>query len=173
MDVIARNEIMENHSYLIKAAIRRNMTLLKALRLDLDDVYQDLAMATLKAIDGFNPEKSASLAAHISAKLQYAVLDIKASHKPCGMTGLNGSRVTFTSVESCFGDGALDIPVHDSFDEVEMSDALAVLTTAEREALRQHMAGIIGRKKNQCDLLAAAQEKIKSFYMPDGVLASC
>lgn len=174
MDVNVRNGYMVDHDHLIHAAIRRNRTLLKALRLETEDVYQDLAMAMLKAIDGFDPSRSSSLDAHINAKLHYAILDIKRKHKPGGVIGREGKYVTITSVE-CFHDGdrALELPVYDAFDDVDISDALAALTAPERETLRNSMDGEKPGTRDQRDLLESAKAKIMSFYRNGELLATC
>lgn len=174
MDVKIRNNAMVSHDHLIKAAIRRNMPLIRALRLELDDVYQELAITMLGAIESYDPARSNSLGAYLWLKLQYAILDLKAAYRPCGMTGLKGVRVTFTSVECYYdGGGPLGIPDRDSFDEVEISDALAILTADERETFCEKMDGIQHRKKEQRDALASAQEKIRELYLRDDCYASC
>lgn len=164
MDVIARNEFMVSHSYLIKRSIYRNMTLLKALGLETNDVYQELAIAMLKAIDGFDPRRSDSLAAHVTVKLQYAILKLKEVHKPCGLTGQKGKRVSFASIEGYYSDGRpLEIYFEDDFGEVEISEVFAILTADERETLCQRMEGIYHRKKYEQNTLISAQRKAKEF----------
>ncbi|MCL2227924.1 MAG: hypothetical protein FWB97_09950 [Oscillospiraceae bacterium] len=171
MDINTRNEYMVNHDYMIKSAMRRNKLLIKALRLDPDDVYQELAIAMLKAVDCFDPSRSASLDACVNAKLKYAILDLKRKHKPGGLTGIKAQQVSVISFESYYEDGnPLQIPVYDSKGDTELSDAFATLTAPEQETMRQRMDGHSPSTRAQRDLLASASGKIRSFYNKGGLL---
>ena len=135
--------------------------LIKALRLEPDDVYQELMLSMLKAIEEYDPLRSASVAAYIFAKLQYAILDMKRKHKPCGITGTRNRKVTVVSIEYFYEDeNILDIPDEDDTSEVDWSDILAGLSLSERNALDMKMDGYPLRKKHQRDDLSAACEKI-------------
>ena len=70
MDSISRNEIFLENEGMIWRVMRHNWPLICALRLDRDDVYQELAMAALNAIDNFDPARSECIQAHIWMKLQ-------------------------------------------------------------------------------------------------------
>ena len=70
MDSISRNEIFLENEGMIWRVMRHNWPLICALRLDRDDVYQELAMAALSAIDNFDPARSECIQAHIWMKLQ-------------------------------------------------------------------------------------------------------
>jgi DNA-directed RNA polymerase specialized sigma24 family protein len=166
---------MVDHDHLIHAAIRRNRTLLYALRLETEDVYQELAMAMLKAIDSFDPSRSHSLGAHINAKLKYAILDLKKNHKPGGVTGSMGQRISVTSVDSYYDDGSaleLEDSVSDYFGNADISDALATLTEPERKTLCKSLYGDKPRTRDQRSLLDSAREKIMSFYHGDELLVA-
>ena len=70
MDFIERNEIFMDNEGMIRRVMRRNWALICAMRLDWDDVYQELAMAALNAIETFDPARSECIQAHIWMKLQ-------------------------------------------------------------------------------------------------------
>ena len=76
--VSERNAIVEDHLWCIDSVIRQNYTLIKAARLDLDDVYQTLALRLIRAVAGYNPEKGI-LRQHIFAQLQYELLSCKSA----------------------------------------------------------------------------------------------
>lgn len=168
MDRNIRNEIMMNHEYIIKAIIKRNQSLIKALRLERDDVYQELVIAMFNAIDGYNSDLSDSITTHIWVKLQYAVLDLKKRYRQCGMTGNKRGQVIFVSIESYRYDNdieeTLEIPdFDDNYDEVEIRDMLAVLTREELKILQQRMKGFQQRRRIDKETLASAQEKIREI----------
>jgi len=161
MDIITRNEIMVNHEYMIKAVIRRNRTLLKALRIEDDDAYQELYIVMLDALEKYDPMRSDSLAAYIWAKLQFAVLDMKRRYKPCGITKTGGKRLTIVSVDCTYDNGyAIDIPYEDDRSEIDLSDILSALDSSEREALDMRMNGQYLRKKSQRETFSDACEKL-------------
>ena len=89
MDAITRNNIFIENMELINRTMHRHRLLLFALHLDRDDVYQELAIAALRAIESFDPSRSNSIKVHIWAKLQYAILDIKESLKPHGFAAFD------------------------------------------------------------------------------------
>ncbi len=85
--IAERNRIIEEHLPCIDKAIRRNHALMRAAHLDRDDVYQQLAVRLIRAVDTFDPEKG-DLEQHISAQLQYEMLNCKEPKRLFGMTGL-------------------------------------------------------------------------------------
>ena len=81
-----RNAIVENHLWCIKAVMKQNRALIRAAKLDTDDVYQQLAIRLIKAVAGYDPDKG-NLQQHIFAQLKYELLNCKAAFRLCGMTG--------------------------------------------------------------------------------------
>ncbi len=102
--IAERNRIVEEYLYCIDRTIRRNYVLMKAAHLDHDDVYQQLAIRLIRAVEGFDPQKG-DLEQHIRAQLQYEMLNCKDSRRRYGLTGapydLRGAVV---SLEACGGD---------------------------------------------------------------------
>ena len=84
--VAERNRIVEENLHRINKTIRRNWALIKAAHLDRDDVYQQLAIRLIRAVESFDPDKG-ELAQHINAQLQYELLNCKDSKKRYGFTG--------------------------------------------------------------------------------------
>ena len=83
--IAERNRIVEEHLYCIDRVIRRNRPLMRAARLEYDDVYQDLAIRLIRCVSGFDPEKG-ELEQHIMAQLQYEMLNCKDSRHRYGFT---------------------------------------------------------------------------------------
>ncbi len=113
-------QLFETHKNLIPQAIWKNHVLLKALRLEDEDVAQQLSIAMLRAIGNFNPARSSSLATHIRYALQYEILTIKRRHKPCGITGVpKGGRVSFLYLDRLMPDGGMfELPYYDDLSAV-------------------------------------------------------
>ena len=100
--IAQRNRIVEEHLWCIDTVIRQNRPLMKAAKLDFDDVYQQLATRLIKAVAGFDPDKGA-LEEHIFAQLRFELLNCKTPYRLCGMTGLprdyrQSSIISFESI---------------------------------------------------------------------------
>ena len=56
--IATRNAIVEAHLHCIDKVMRKNKALIHAAHMDSDDVYQQLAIRLIKAVDNFDPEKA-------------------------------------------------------------------------------------------------------------------
>ena len=81
-----RNRIVEEHLHCIDTVIGQNWPLIRATRLERDDVYQQLAIRLIRCVEGFDPAKG-KLKQHIEAQLQYELLNCKNSYRRYGLTG--------------------------------------------------------------------------------------
>ena len=84
--IAQRNRIVEQHLYCIDKVIGKNRGLMKAARLDYDDVYQQLSIRLIKAVAGYDPAKG-DLKQHIFAQLKYELLNCKSAYRLYGVTG--------------------------------------------------------------------------------------
>ena len=64
-----RNAIVEKHLWCIKAVMKQNRAIIRAAKLDTDDVYQELALRLIRAVMSYDPERGA-LKQHIFAQLR-------------------------------------------------------------------------------------------------------
>ena len=80
--IAQRNAIVEANLWCIDSVIRQNRPLMRAARLE----YQQLALRLIKAVAGYDPEKG-RLEQHIFAQLKYELLSCKSAYRLCGMTG--------------------------------------------------------------------------------------
>ena len=87
--IAERNHIVEKYLPCIDKVIRKNRALMEAAELEYDDVYQQLALRLIRAVDTFDPDKG-ELGDHIYAQLRFELLSCKAPHRLCGMSGLPG-----------------------------------------------------------------------------------
>ena len=165
MDTNTRNNIMPEYIKAVKWTIRQNLTLFKGLRLDLDDVFQDLCIAAIKAIDNYDPRKSSSLFTHVNSRLQYEVLQIKRKNKRHGRTAVGKAEIVFASLDfRPPGYSQLEIPDEVPYNIVELNDAISSLAKNERSAVMRIIKGFYPRKKEDKEALASAQENIKKYY---------
>lgn len=85
--IAQRNELVEENLWRIKAVIKRNRALIRAAHMDAEDVYQQLALRLIRAVETFDPDKGA-LSQHLNAQLRFELLNCKAPYRLFGMTGL-------------------------------------------------------------------------------------
>ena len=100
--IAQRNAIVEANLWCIDSVIRQNRPLMRAARLEYDDVYQQLALRLIKAVAGYDPEKG-RLEQHIFAQLKYELLSCRSAYRLCGMTGTPHSferAISFPSTRS-------------------------------------------------------------------------
>ena len=81
-----RNRIVEEYLHCIDTVIRQNWELIKAARLERDDVYQQLAVRLIRCVDTFDPAKG-ELETHIYAQLKYELFNCKEVRRLTGITG--------------------------------------------------------------------------------------
>lgn len=151
---------------MIQLIIRRNDSLLKALRLEEEDVYQDLAIAAMKALCRFDSAHSGSLEEYMWTKLQGALLDMERDYHPAGLTSLGGAWPCVTSLECC-GECGVELTVmenEESESDLRLRKALSRLAPQEREAVLLYLEDRLPRRRQQMDLDSAFR-KLRSFYL--------
>lgn len=82
-----RNNLVETHLGAIWWTINKNRRLISAAGLDDEDVFQQLAVRMIRAVENYDPDKGKNLEQHIFAQLQYEVLSCKDAAKLYGMKG--------------------------------------------------------------------------------------
>lgn len=82
-----RNAVVMEHLPCIETVMRRNYSLIEAAHLDWDDVYQQLALRLIRAVDTFDPGKG-KLRGHIFSQLKYELLNCKRPYRVNGITGM-------------------------------------------------------------------------------------
>lgn len=166
MDFTERNEIFMDNEGMIWRVMRRNWPLINAMRLDRDDVYQELALTALNAIETFDPMRSACIQAHIWMQLQYAVLTIKRQYRPCGLTGFGKQpRPVVVSLNQSEGmERFLAAEPQSEAPELspQMQQALSRLDETERKAVVRYLND---QKTRRESAVRSALEKVRYYYL--------
>ena len=107
--IAERNKIVEEHLWCIKAVIKQNQGLIRAARLEYDDVYQQLAERLIRAVRTFDPDKG-DLLKYVFHQLHYELLDMKTPRALYGITGVPGDfqgcgHVSLETMRSGLGSG--------------------------------------------------------------------
>lgn len=76
--ILERNRIAEEHLWCIDSVMRKNHALIRAARLDYEEVYQQLALRLIRAVETFDPDKG--------VLLKYELLSCKTPRRLYGIT---------------------------------------------------------------------------------------
>lgn len=87
--IAERNSIVEEHLYIIDRVMHQNHKLIRAARLDRNDVYQQLAERLIRAVDNYDPSKG-KLKSHLYAQVTYELLNYKRPNRLYGIPGMPG-----------------------------------------------------------------------------------
>ena len=103
MTLFQRNTIVEQYLWCIDRVIRQNWHLIEAAHLDREDVYQDLAIRLIRAVEGYDPQKG-KLVQHIFAQLRYELRSCKSAQRRYGFKeapyDLRGAVVSLDALAS-------------------------------------------------------------------------
>ena len=83
--ILERNRIVEEHLWCIDSVMRKNHALIRAARLDYEEVYQQLVLRLIRAVETFDSDKGV-LRIHILAQLKYELLSCKTPRRLYGIT---------------------------------------------------------------------------------------
>lgn len=75
LSIEKRNAVVQEYLWCIDSVIRQNYSLIRAAHLDMEDVYQALAMRLIRAVELYNPENKSgkTLQGYIFMSLGYAL----------------------------------------------------------------------------------------------------
>ena len=97
-----RNTLFLQHQRLIHKIIKINQGIITTLRLENDDVEQELAIGMMAAIDEYEqyrPVEPMRIEDYLSVLMQDAFRQIRKRHNPHGVTGLGSRQTKFYSLE--------------------------------------------------------------------------
>lgn len=83
--VAQRNALVEKYLPRIDTVICRNRRLIRGAKLERDDVYQQLALRLIRAVEDYEPDKGA-ITDHIDAQLHEEIFDCAGGCRRFGMT---------------------------------------------------------------------------------------
>ena len=80
MDVIIRNDLFTSYTGLIERVMRTNHRMLCTLSMEMEDIYQELSLAVLRALDSYEEQCATTMDAHVWMTLQCALADLKSDN---------------------------------------------------------------------------------------------
>jgi len=87
MTMEERNYLFEEKTHLINNTMHRHRALIRACRMEDADVYQQLSLRLINALNKYAPAKCPNIDAYLMLQLRYELLEMKAGSKLTSVTG--------------------------------------------------------------------------------------
>lgn len=157
-----RNYLFEEKEYLVNVTMNKHHRLLRACRMEDDDVYQELSLRLLEALDKYDAAKCPNIDAYLTLQLRYRLLNMRACGKLTGIPGAPKRGFSLLSLDArdknCF---MIQIPTYDEKPNVLwLEQEIASLPPVQRGTLNRLLSG----KRVPCNskaLIAARRHIIK------------
>ena len=164
-DTTARDAAFAEHQNILNGCIRRNLPLILALQLEVEDVVQDLSFRLIKSIERYDSERACPLPAFLYHELQHEILDIRRRHKPHGIIGVpDDMRLDIVSLDQPREDGTFfELPAEAEYDS-SYAEAMEALPADERAVVARKMSGYPIRKKAEREYLEKARETLSVYF---------
>ena len=169
MTIEQRNSIFEEYRNLIHFTVRRHKSLREALRMDADDLAQELSISLLKAIEQYDPSRGAKPSTYYFKKLRYAVLNLwREQVREKRLANLYAASLT----NPC-GDGEVsetDIPDEVDYDTpLLVEEFMKTLSVRERSVLERKLDGYEPGDIRHRRFMGIIRRKAQRFCAAGGV----
>ena len=155
MDVIIRNDLFTSYTGLIERVMRANRRMLCTLSMEMEDIYQELSLAVLRALDSYEEQRATTMDAHIWMSLQCALADLKRDNMR------NSARSNKAPQPRTNNSNLMEVLSND-----RLWQALSRLDPRERESVLEYLEGQpTGTHAESRRCLATAKEKLRDFYL--------
>ena len=136
-----RNSIFKEYQNIIYFTVRRHKGLQEVLRMDADDLAQELSISLLKAIEQYNPSRGAKPSTYYIKKLRYAALNLW-REQTREKRLVNISTVSLTCSDENGEAAELDISVEVDYDSpLLVEEFMNTLSIRERSVLERKING--------------------------------
>jgi len=161
-DAWDRNYTFEEKRYIIGNVMYRKAAMIRAARLDRDDVYQELSLRMLQLLDAYDPERCCNLDAYLTEMLKYHLYSLNRGSKRAGMPEAPRYGVSMLSLnkENRFGH-CLEIPAEDTDSSPEwVENEIDALPKKQRAVIDRLLSG--ARVSPQNKSLRAARLRLRN-----------
>jgi len=141
MNTEQRNIIFEEYMNIISYTVNRHHSMLRTLRMEVEDLTQELAICLLKAIERYEPDRGAKPSTYYFKALRYGVLQLwREQTRKIRLANLQALSLTCTNEYGEESD--LDVPFTVDYDDALMvEEFLKTLSACERTTITQRMHG--------------------------------
>lgn len=165
MDANTPDSALNEYQHILTGCVRRNLPLILALQLEVEDVVQDLTLRLFKAVERYDNNRTCPFQKFLYHELQHEILDIRKRHKPHGIVGVpRDLRLDVVYLDHPGEDGRFyEVPVDVDFDG-RVDEAIGILPQEERAVVIRKMNGEPIRKKAERERLAHAREMLSGYF---------
>lgn len=161
MTVEDRNYLFEEKEYLVNVTVNKHRRLIRACRMEEDDVYQELSLRLLQALDKYDAGKCPNLDAYLMLQLRYQLWNMSACSKRTGVPGAPKKGFSLLSLDAPNENGlAIQVPVYDEKPNVLwLEQEIDALPSVQRKTVFRLLSG----KRVSCTnkALIAARRRIR------------
>jgi DNA-directed RNA polymerase specialized sigma24 family protein len=141
MNTEQRNAIFADYMNIIRYTVNRHHSMLKVLRMDGEDLAQELAICLLKAIERYDADRGAKPSTYYFKALRYGVLQLWREQKR-KIRLLNLQAISLTRTDENGEESTLEVPFTVDYDDTLMvEEFLQTLSACERNTLSRKMHG--------------------------------
>ena len=141
MTITQRNIIFEEYMKIIRYTVNRHQSMLKILRMEGEDLAQELAICLLKAIERYDANRGAKPSTYYFKSLRYGVLNMwREQMRLIRLANVQAMSLTYADEHG--EDSELEVPFIVDYDDALMvKEFLQTLSECERNTLSQKMHG--------------------------------
>ena len=169
MTITQRNTIFDEYMNIIRYTVNRHKSMLKALRMESEDLAQELAICLLKAIERYDDTRGAKPSTYYFKALRYGVLQLwREQRRMIRFANIQAMPLTHTNE---YGeDSELDVTFTvDYDDDLMVKEFLQTLSERERNTLAQKMNGYEPDDKRHGRFMKIIKRKAMRFCVAGGL----
>jgi len=167
MTIEDRNYLFEEKAYLVNVTMNKHHALIRACRMEDDDVYQQLSLRLLDAIGKYDQAKCPNMDAYLTLQLRYELLNMKACSKRTGIPGAprKGFSLLSLDTKAAAGYPAQAPGYNDPSNVIWLEQEILALPTEQKGVLSQLLSGkrVAGSNKALKAARLRIRERLGSF----------
>ena len=141
MTIEQRNTIFEEYMSIIRYTVNRHYSMMKVLRMDGEDLAQELAICLLKAIERYQDDRGAKPSTYYFKALRYGVLKLWQEQRR-KIRLANIQAMSLTHINEYGEETELDVSFTVDYDDALMvEEFLKTLSECERNTITLKMHG--------------------------------
>ena len=158
-----RNRLFEEKEHLICMTMNKHSLLIYICHMDKNDVYQELAVRMLEALEKYDPAKCKSLEAYLMQRLKYRILQMKDGSKLYNMpfAPQRGFSVLSLDAPDRFGNALDPQSYYDYRSPIWIENEIDNLPEKQRTAVNNYLSGKRMNCRNKA--LVAAREHFRAM----------
>ncbi len=164
-----RNVLFMEKYHLIDVTVKKHSRLIWAVRMDEDDVRQDLALRLIQALDKYDPARCSNIDAYLVLQLRYCLLHMKECGKLFGMPFAPRKNFTVSSLNTPKASRETQARPYDetSRNIIWLENEIAGLPDPQRAIIDRLLAGgrVNSRNKNLQEARKALRGRVETFSL--------